>query len=487
MDSQGALPDMAWTAADALITPQPSHAVLPGDDDVSTVAKVQADRVNTATHGGLTPPPSTQVPTNNHAKSRTPTPTYSHISTPPPTVDVSSQASNARVGNGTARTMTNEQIEGASAEELKTKVSELQAAYQEAKMSAAHYQLQYQMLAQETAAAVERMGVEARMAEYESKVIQVAEQTRRAVGIAQPARPQDGTIPVQKDLYQRMCLQIQHLNERNAHLESEQRVQAKTVARQEDEIASLSDRVILMRDRIRENREHQTRHRLGTDSRQVTATPRSVYSTPRRPVDQAQPFAALLQASEMASQEASTGRSTAKRGSHTRNVHSMSSLPATPSRATKQPPLFQTPSGRQQPMKVPATAPVHRTLYAQQPIVPHTAGPQSEGTVSASDNDDSEAETEILEPDAITESQATRVASQMLRSSQEMHHGDMNIDDGTTGRQGTKTSNVRQTKLFGQVRKPGIVRAGADEEERPVKRRGRVGEGVGLGIAGLRG
>lgn len=481
------------------ITPQPAHADLPARD-IGAIEKTQSGRINNATGGSMTPPPSSQVAAA--PKSRTPTPTYSHISTPPPTVGASSQGMNGGASSLYARAMTADQIEVASPEELRTKVAELQAAYQEAKMTAAHHKLQYQMLAQESAAAIERMAVEARMTQYEDEVIHIAEQAKAAVTPARQPVLQEGTIPVQKELYQRMCREIQQLSETNSYLEAEHRQQEKLVMRQENEIAGLTDKVELMRDRIRENREHQNRYRSASVGRQIDSTPRSVYSTPRRPhlapKEQTQNFAALLQASEMASQEAgasrqASGRGTAGKKGHTRNIHSMSSLPATPSRTQKQPPLFRTPSGRQQPLKVPSTAPVQRTsamrnanVYSQQALpFPGVQSAQSDGTVSASDNEDndSEAETDIIEPDEINESQASRAASQMLRSSQEQQ----SQRDSFSGRgilaQQPKSSNMRQSKLFGAVRKPNVVRAG--EDERPAKRK-RSGEGIGLGIAGVR-
>jgi len=481
------------------ITPQPAHADLPGIQNFA-IGQFQSHHVSNATGGSMTPPPSIQVAAG--PKSRTPTPTDSHISTPPPTVGTNSHGINGAASTMYARTMTTDQIESASPEELRTRVAELQAAYQEAKMTAAHHKLQYQMLAQESAAAIERMAVEARMTQFEDEVIHIAEQAKAAVTPARPPMLQEGTIPVQKDLYQRMCREIQQLSESNSYLEAEHRQQEKLVMRQENEIASLTDKVSLMRDRIRENREHQNRYRSASVGRQIEGTPRSVYSTPRRPhlapKEQTQNFAALLQASEMASQEAgasrqASGRGAANKKGHTRNIHSMSSLPVTPSRTQKQPPLFSTPSGRQQPLKVPSTAPVQRTsamrnanVYSQQALpFPGTQGAQSDGTVSASDNDDndSEAETDIIEPDEINESQASRAASQMLRSSQEQQSQRESFSGCGMLQQQPKTSNMRQSKLFGAVRKPNLVRAG--EDERPAKRK-RTGEGIGLGIAGVR-
>lgn len=383
--------------------------------------------------------------------------------------------------------MTTDQIASASMDELRARIPELQAALQEAKMSAAHHKLQYQMLAQESAAAIERMGVEARMAQYENEVIHVAEQARAAATPVQPSPFQDGMIPVQKDLYQRMCREIQQLTEERNYLANEDAHKDKALMRQDIEIASLTDKVMLMRDRIRENREHMNRYRRSQTSSQLDNTPRSMYNDPLRngvsSQEQPQPFAALLQASEMASQEARRPMG-AKKG-HTRNTHSASSLPSTPAHMRKQQPIYQTPSGRQAPLKVPSTAPVPRTsamrtpdvnVYSQ-PSLPMSQsqarhGPQSEGTVSAHE-DDSEAETDIIEQDEISESQASRAASQMLRSSQEQLSQRESFKD---------SGKTKQTRLFGAVRKGNVERG----VEGPPAKRARTGEAVGLGIAGVK-
>lgn len=161
--------------------------------------------------------------------------------------------------------------------------------------------------------------------------------------------------------------------------------------------------------------------------------------------------------------------------------------------------MYQTPSGRQPPLKVPSTAPAQRTsamrtpdVYTQSslPVPQHQSqvsrGPPSEGTVSAHD-DDSEAETDIIEQDEIPESQASRAASSMLRSSQEMQakrasfEGSGMLQPASQGSSQGRGGEMRQSKLFGTVRKGNVDRG----DERPAKR-ARTGEAVGLGIAGVR-
>lgn len=487
------------TQSSAPITPQPSHASIP-QGTTDAVSKVQAERVGDATVGiSLTPPPSAQVSNNTRTKSHTPTPTSrsdSHISTPPPTIHVLSQD---RPTGSFAHAMTVDEIASAPADDLRLKVAELQAAYREAKMSAAHHRLQYQMLAQESAAAIERMAVEARMVQCENEVIHVAEQAKATSVPMLPSPMQDGTIPVQKDLYQRMCRDIQQLSETNKFLEAEHRQQEKFIFRQDNEIAGLSDKVLMLRDRIREHREHQNRMRSASIGGYLDSAPQSVLNTPRRPHmtsrDQSQPFAALLEASAMAREEVGTGRTAAnrmmgKRG-HSRNAQSLSSLPATPNRAHKQPPLFQTPQANLHFRAMPSTAPVPRTSnlrgpgpYSQpRPSLKRMHDAGSDGTVSASDNDDddehdSEAETEILEPDQIDESRASFSAARMLRANPQPLS---NQPEEEHSFQPAKSGGgLRQAKLFGAVRKSNAAR-----EDEPPAKKPRTIRGIGLGIKGV--
>lgn len=143
--------------------------------------------------------------------------------------------------------------------------------------------------------------------------------------------------------------------------------------------------------------------------------------------------------------------------------------------------------GREPIMKVPSTAPLPRTSnmrtpdgYSQHALpVTQVRGPPSEGTVSAHEADDSEAETEIIEQDEISESQASRQASQMLRSSQGQQAKRSSFEgQGMLEKDG---GGLKQTRLFGQVRK----RSNELEDDRLMKK-ARAGPAVGLGIAGVR-
>ncbi|GAB7363574.1 hypothetical protein MBLNU230_g4145t1 [Neophaeotheca triangularis] len=466
----------------------------------------------------MTPPPSTQVPVSSQSKMRTPTPPVSHISTPPPTNEALSQCRTPKVRIGG---MTTEQIASAPAEELRMVVADLQTACQEANMSAAHYKLQYNMLSQESAAAIERMAVEAQMAQSETDIIHHAEQARAAATNAQVPTPEPGTISVAKEHYQSLIHQIQHLTDTSSSLKKDVAHHENLLGAQDSQIARLEDTVVMLRDRIRENREHVNRYRRANT---IEATPRSVYSTPRKPyaqTHQGQPFEALLQASEMVSQEASSRPNASKRG-HNRNTHSLSSLPSTPQRSSKtQKPsvIYQTPSHRQTKPIFPFTAPLPRTsalrtpdnIYAEPtlPVNTPTTNPRKhprappaptsdDGTVSEpdcaededNDNDDSEAETDILEPDtiAVDASRASQAASRLLASDGQ-NRGSFTRDSpsaaaGISASTSSKGS-LRQGTLFGSVRKIGAVSSAVDENGSPSKKARRGNGSVGLGIKGM--
>lgn len=499
MDPQDTFGDLPLPPQDSEpITPRMAHTAMP-ENAVQPITDVQSQKVKGATNG-LSPPPSSQPAASQRNKTRTPTPAVFHISTPPPTV---------------LATMTPDDLAVASASTLREQVQVLQTSLREAKMSAAHHELQYKMLQQETSAKLERMAVEARMTQHENDVIHHASEKRRAdaTHMQAPTLPK-GVIPVHKDLYQRMTAEIQGLRDANQRWERECSALERVVSRQEGEIASLSDKVTLMRERIKENREQTIRVRSNTTTGgRLDSTPRSLYSTPHR----SQGLEALLQASEMTNQD-SGGH---KKG-HSRNTHSMSSLPTTPQRGHKSAAMlgtYQTPSHRRPSLKIPSTAPMPRTSAMRAPAaanvhgnqalaVPGLRGPPSEGTVSASDHDeeggDSEAETDILDPDlqGVHESQASLVAPQLLRDSQDsisakresfMGSGMLGSGSGSSSGQRSGENDMKQTRLFGAVRKAGIERVIADADDGlPASKKQRTDvqglqDGrVGLGISGVR-
>lgn len=461
------------------MTPIPEHATLPGKlvipSTKSTNSKIS-----------MTPPPSSQVSQPVRTRSRTATPAVSHLSSPPPTVAAPAQSQ--RSANYGDATFTTDRIQKASPEELRSWVTDLVGALQDAKTVSAHHKLQHQMLLMESAEAAERMAVEMDMAQREVEVLQTVEQQRH-VAEHQPT-PQPDADPnfrsVHVDLYSAMVQEMRELKSQNAYLDGTTAHQKRLILQQENEIASLNDRVVLMRDRIRESRDHLTKYRRGGGM--LDSTPRTnrstPYQTPRRdrsaPNSQEQQgFAALLHATDLVSQGtmSATPKLRHRKGpvvGHSGAGYSSSSLPATPHRlpAKTLSSAYYTPhDARQSQIKVPQTEPVarrlnfHSTPVSAAPLRREEREHDSDGTVSASD--DSEAETEVPDRELnVGDSQASQLASQMLRS--------------PTGKRHRETAAPRgmlQSKLFGQVQKAGIQR----EESREAKR-ARVNS-IGLGIA----
>jgi hypothetical protein len=119
---------------------------------------------------------------------------------------------------------------------------------------------------------------------------------------------------------------------------------------------------------------------------------------------------------------------------------------------------------------------------------------QSDGTVSASEND-SEAETEIIEhdEDTVNESFASRAAAEMLSRPGQTQHYEREEEARVNAYQ-QEQGRMRQTTLFGAVRKNvdgrdqrSMKRGMEEEPESPVSKRSRAATSpIGLGIKGVR-
>ena len=354
-------------------------------------------------------------------------------------------------------------------------VKDLQTTTKEAQTTAAHYKLQHQMSQMESTEAVERMAVEMDMARRELEVVQKVEverqyRERKQSPIKAEQDPNFRMIHV--DVYTAMMQDIQTLKSQNAHLDSTVAHQKKIIWQQESELASLTDRVSLMRERIREGRDQQQRQRRSMASYETT--PRTAhstpYQTPRREHTatsssrQQHGFAALLQATDLVTQ--SQGSGTRLPSGHHKASHSASSVPTTPRREQARPAVgYYTPQQPSRPqLQVPHTAPLQRKRSFQE-LAPTREEPEPESDATVSATEDSEAETEV--PDREDEGSTSRVAADILQSPSA----------------GRGKGGFKQLKLFGHVTKPNVHRV--DEADRGVKRSkvGRLsGDSVGLGI-----
>lgn len=458
----------------------------------------------------MTPPPSSQAPhlaTNYSAPKevvRTPTPTNSHLSSPPPTVKAPS-STHPNMATPSAP----ELISHLSVEELREQLQDATIATREAKASAAHANLQLNLLRFEYNEAKQRMEVELEMKAKEVEVLR--NQTPRFNNsLVTPVTPNPHSFALSPNDQQFVILR-----NRCTALEIENdnlKAQVEDLETHwKDKECDLLEENQRLRDRIRDNRRHinQIRQANGLPD----ASPSSIFATPRtagrptqpissgqshskpRPDDQ---ISALLLADQMLSQESNTTPSTptphqARRGpyAHHRGTHSLSSLPSTPlqARSVPQPPrapaLFQTPTTTRSP-QVPQTAPAPR----------HRRRESRDSTISASELEEG-AETNpfddntssVADPGEVTESRASQEAANILRKSSSFGRT-QTASSSQRSLDVPKTSGLLQSKLYGQVTKPGVGVAKRKPSASPVgsngspTKKGRAG-GVGLGIGGL--
>lgn len=355
------------------------------------------------------------------------------------------------------------------------------------------------MAVMESQESASRMAVELAMAQREIDVLQQAEEKRRNTMAPPEQNYQDSANAANAIMMSEMNRHNQFLQSENEQLRDMFDQQKRLTEHREGEIASLVEENDRLKTRIRKNRDH-----IAPLLEQIEhSSPRSVYgtphqATPRHRVSRVPPplssdargqsnFEALLLADKMLSQETATAPATPTRAhmprarfGHQRGAQSMSSLPQTPNRRIAQP-RAEVP--RTPPAYIPATIPQSAppAHYAQKPATGRRQS--SNSTITASSVDEEEAYTD-REEDEVQESQASQMATSMLRRAP---NSKMSAP--------SQPANLVQSKIFGQVKKGhGLTRSGELEKRRlqssehhvsPAKR-GRVDHGVGLGIGGLR-
>lgn len=432
---------------------------------------------------------------------RTPTPPTPQLTSPPPTTKLSNQT--PALADSAAAQYSPDQISNASADELRSMVNELATALRDVRLSAAHYKLQYNMAVMESQESASRMAVELAMAQREIDVLQQAEEKRRMASPAQSFQ-ESPVNPANAILVSELNRQCQMLQNENEELRDVLDQQKRLTEHREGELASLMEENDRLKTRIRKNRDHiapflpylEQMNEGSTHS--LFGTPQQ--NTPRHRIHRVGPplsaddrgqsnFEALLLADKMLSQETATAPSTPtrihaprSRFGHTRGAQSMSSLPQTPNRRSvhlhhevpRTPPRFSA-------VNIPQSAPPAH----YQPKLPHIRRESSNSTITASSVDEEEALTEREEEDELPESQASQMATAMLRRA---------APPKQMPAPPSQSSHLVQSKLFGQVKKGSSVSRSsefdkkrlpsADHHGSPTKR-GRIDHGVGLGIGGL--
>jgi hypothetical protein len=150
-----------------------------------------------------------------------------------------------------------DQIDNASSEELRSMVHDLTSALRDVRLSAAHYKLQYNMAVMESEEAASRMAVELAMAQREIDVLQQAEERRRA-NMVSPAQSfqESPTNPANAILLSELSRQCQILQDDNDRLQSDLDTQVQITQHREGELYSIREENDRLKTRIRKNRDH---------------------------------------------------------------------------------------------------------------------------------------------------------------------------------------------------------------------------------------
>ena len=498
-------------------TPQPLDASFPSSQDIpraisptTSMAVGEGSQVNekigslTAISSSITPPPSTEAPDPRLATDTR------RIATPPAVFSSPPQT----VVNGIKRDTTNgattirptlDQVNTATNEELCDMVKELIAENEklelmasEGRMSAAHYKLQYNLLSIETEETAKRMEVEHEM-------------TRREVAVLQYANQGRDSTPAGQEYIARLKAFAQSMEQENIALQKRLQKAKKMIEMKDEELQDAKDDKARLLQRIRENREHIN----------ILRSPGGIFHTPKLSHNQshpatpqqyraiqkhtpmtgrsinrehsAEPFAALLLADQVLSQENNSAPSTPminRRSDprtpvnrHSRGVQSLSSLQTTPGSArpaiansTLLPSVqFMPRSGSR------IDAPVHQSRERRRK--------SRDSTISASDAEElarAAMATYRETSEGIQESQASQSATEMLRIDPRESF-EVAASRTNTPTPSAENNNLHQSKIFGVVSKPVVTekrkRLPDDYDPKYAAKKVRTSvEGVGLGI-----
>ncbi|KEF51644.1 uncharacterized protein A1O9_12279 [Exophiala aquamarina CBS 119918] len=408
----------------------------------------------------MTPPPSTQPPRFHSPMNRSSIgPADNLLASPPHTIQP----------NVLQALPTQDAIDkSADIGELRDMARDLITVVQDARTSAAHFKLQYNLLLMESEEAAQRAEVEHQMTRREMEVLQSAETKNRPSFSMNSRCSQPPTLP-QIEALTKTCRSLE--DERD---EAEHRLQRakKLIEMEKDKFDLLMEENALLKKRIRDNREHFSR--LKSLSPTYT-TPRDNFTTPQRKsvpqFPQSAPnhsnIAALLAADQVLNGESisvpstptRTHTSKLKRG-HTRGAHSLSSLHTTPAHRRS-----LTRDGYPESM-IPFSAPASQLVTESAERERH----DRDSTISISDAEEID--------DDVQQSQASSLASDMLRrnpASQESLRLSQNAE---------RSSNLLQSKLFGPVKKrtQGHKRGSSFGEPDVKVKKAKLSQGVGLGI-----
>ncbi|KAE8350702.1 hypothetical protein BDV28DRAFT_138638 [Aspergillus coremiiformis] len=404
----------------------------------------------------MTPPPSSQIP--GAPLRRSGSRSSSYLASPP---DIEKTLC---VAYGASENLpTTDDIDNAEEIKLRTIAKELLGVAQEARMSALHFKLQNSLLSFTSNEAIKRAEVEQQLARREVEILQSSEYRRRHF----ESKPLQQISNVELELALR---RNQELERANATLDRRLRRAKKLIDQEKEKSDRLGEENSLLKDRIRHNRKHLS---LMIEHGSLSPSPQTELQTPHRKSvahfvgnsshhisrdETHNPFAALLAADRVLNREISTQNHNSTQqqfaNGQVRGIHSLSSLPMTPSRSqiTHGDGRYFTPNK--------GTQPKCR---------------DRDSTISASDTE--EAETE----DDAPSSQAALSATTILCRNHSGHQ------DVTRVPNAPRSSALLQTTLFGQVRKAGVGRPSGSLKRKGsfdnvAAKKSKAEEQVGLGI-----
>lgn len=393
----------------------------------------------------MTPPPSSQLPEATARRSRSQSNPYLV-----PAVDMEKTLCAAYGASENLPSV--EEIDNVDESRLRNIAKDLLYVSQDARMSALHFKLQNSLLSFSSNEAVKRAEVEQQLARREVEILQSSEYRSRHCP-SEVKRPQP-------NLTRELEIALRHnqeLERINLTIDRRLRRSKKLIEEEREKSDLLAEEVSLLKKRIRDNREHLSgllEHNLLSPASQVgdaqTPKRRSVHrytssTSPHMSRQDNDPFAALLAADKVLNRGSASVASTPCRhrlpkpqsSGHARGSHSFSSLPNTPvrSRNVHQETRYLTPVGNSRDERVSGFS--EHEDYDRH---------DRDSTISAS-----EAET-VVSDEELPASHASSLAANMLRR-----------DTAPGGRQEAsvttnvpRSSTLLQTKLFGQVRKPGV-------------------------------
>lgn len=491
MASQSSYEEVA-TPAENPSTPQPIGTDMPSKDDMPRGNSPTTSMMVAGSASSITPPPSSQPPVRRPVSApRTATPEPTVLSSPPPTITNGTRRDTAKK-NLSARP-TPDQIADASPEELKAMLlrvvaenEKLDMAVSEARMSAAHYKLQHNLLTIESEEALKRMEVEHDITRREVQVLQVNGRDTTTTDYTQKLKAHCKMVEEDNVLHRRRLEKAKRL------------LEAK-----EEEILDAKDEILRLQQRIRQNREHinvlrspggplhistpkttpATPHQYRGTPKYTPNTNRSIRYGPGPSQDNQEKFNALLLAGSVLSQENNSAPSTptvARRpdprtpNRHNRGVQSLSSFPTTPGSARQ---VANTsgllPSAQFSPhaeARVATTLSQHVSQQSRE-----RRRKSRDSTISVSDNEDvgNSGGNYREDSEEVQESQASQSATEMLRADP---RESFEVAASRTNTPIPADKHFHQAKLYAPVTKRKL-----DHDHNESVKKMRT-EGVGLGI-----